>query len=123
LRKFIYVYKGECDLDYSKKEKKLLKSLINLAYERELTSELNKLELSFSKFKNNKIDAFEFDNIIHKYHNGVSRNIFKKYNDDFRGGLPDMVVAHSLKNGFLKREEIDESLIERIEDIIKSFYS
>jgi hypothetical protein len=107
-------------LKYSKKDKKLLRSLINLAYERELKFELDKLELNFIKCKNNEIDVFELDNIIHKYHNGTSRNLYKKYNDDF-SGLIDMTVAYSLKSGFLKREEIDESLIERIDDIIKTF--
>jgi len=107
---------------YSKKHKKLLKDLVSMAYERELKSELEKLEINFLKLQNGEINAFELDNIIHGYHNRISRELFKKYNVDYSGELLDMTVAYSLKKGVLKRYEIDESLIERIDDIIDTFY-
>ena len=115
--------KEKCTLGYSKKEKKLLRNLINLAYERELSSELNKLELSFTKYNNKEINAFDLDNIIHKYHNGISKDLYKKYSFNFSDGMPYMIVASSVKTGLLKKEEVDKNLIGRINEIIKTFYS
>ncbi|MEN8907494.1 MAG: hypothetical protein ABF289_16180 [Clostridiales bacterium] len=110
-------------MEYSKKEKKIFRELVNIAYERELKLELEKLEKNFIRLKNNEIGAFDLDNIIHKFHNGTSRNLYKKYNVSFNGGLVEMAIAHSLRNGVLKRDEIDETLIERIDELIKIFYS
>ena len=66
--------------DFSKTTKKEIRRLAALAHERELEKALADLNLKFKQWEKEKLDSFELDSEIHKFHNKISREIFKKYN-------------------------------------------
>ena len=62
---------------YSKSQKKKLRQLKDIAYERELDQELSELYKDFQKWWNKEIDGFELNGLIHKYHQGSLRGVGK----------------------------------------------
>jgi len=99
---------------YTKSIRKKLSQLASIAYERELDQELEKLGQRFDNWRNRKIDGFELNDLIHKFHQGTSRDVWKTYNylD------ADMVVSRAIVIGLLKKEEIPEDLLETIKSHI-----
>jgi len=100
---------------YSKKEKKKLRKLAVLAYERELNNSLKKLDQKFVSWEKGSISAFELSREIHLYHNGISRELYKKYN---YSDLLDLTVGWAIANDILKKEEVGEELLKKLEFII-----
>lgn len=106
--------------NYSKKTKKEVRRLAGLAHERELEKALTDLNSKFKQWEKKELDPFELDDEIHKFHNKISREIFKKYNSY---NMEDHFVAAAIVNGIIDKDEVDpkayqelELLIERIKD-------
>ncbi|TDO92001.1 hypothetical protein DFR79_10827 [Halanaerobium saccharolyticum] len=106
--------------DFSKKTKKEIRRLAGLAHERELEKALADLNLKFKQWEKKELDPFELDDEIHKFHNKISREIFKKYNSS---DMKDHYVAIAIANGIIDKDEVApeayhelEFLIERIKD-------
>jgi hypothetical protein len=93
---------------YTKAQKKKLHELAGIANERELDQEMEKLSQHFETWRSGKIDCFELSDLIHKFHQGASREIWKTY----VYGDPDTAVSRALAFGFLKKEEVSEELAE-----------
>lgn len=53
--------------------------------QRELDAGLKLLHEKFNDWEKGKIDCFELNEYIHKFHNSVSREIWKKYNQPKTG--------------------------------------
>lgn len=85
-------------------QKKHVREIARVAYERELAAALDKLHASFQDWKQGRITPFELDVKIHQHHDGVSREFYNRYATD----KPDMVVLHALNEGVLKIEELNE---------------
>ena len=96
---------------YTKTQKKKLRELAGIANERELDQEMEKLYQHFENWRNEKISCFELSELIHKFHQGTSREIWKiyMYSD------PDMAVSRAIALGLLKKEEIPENLLDILE--------
>lgn len=90
--------------ELTKKQRKHIREMAGVAYEREMAAALNKLLASFQKWKQGKINPFDLDGEIHKYHNGTARELYKQY----ATGDPDMAVLFALAKGILKIEELNE---------------
>jgi len=103
---------------YNKREKKKLRELASLAHKRELNSALSKLEKKFVKWKKSKIDSFELNHEIHLFHNGISKELYKKYNTS---GLLDICVEWAIANNILKKDEVEDNLLNKLELIIKNY--
>ncbi len=97
--------------DYPKSIRKKLFALTCEAHERELARELTALAVKFDEWKAGHIDAGDLDHLIHKHHNGPSRELFKFYN----GGDDRFAVAHAVVEGVLKEDEIPEDIWSHIE--------
>ena len=95
---------------YGKAARKKLRQLAMIAYERELDQEMEKLSRQFDKWRSKKIDCFELSDLIHAFHQGASRDIWKTYNylD------PDMAVSRAVAKGILKKDEIPEERLKYI---------
>jgi hypothetical protein len=65
--------------DYPKRIKKQLCELSGKAYQRELDTALSELHKQFEEWQKNKIDCWDLNNIVHKFHNGISRELYKYY--------------------------------------------
>ena len=105
--------------DYSKRIKRLLRELAAEAYEKELSRELVKLEKSFEEWQDGKINSGELSHRVHQYETGVSRELFKKYNED----KFDFNVAYAIVTGILDRKDVPEELLEAIDKHLRFYES
>ncbi|MFO8053003.1 MAG: hypothetical protein R6U54_03480 [Candidatus Omnitrophota bacterium] len=96
---------------FTKLERKELRRLSSLAYEHALAKALESLEEKFGQWKKNKITSFELSDSIHKFHNGIARDLWSFY----RNGDDEMIVVHAVAKGILSREEIKGALWPKIE--------
>jgi hypothetical protein len=102
---------------HSKAIKKLRREWLGEAYARELHRELTKLYASFEAWREGEIDSWDLSDRIHKFHNGASRELYKKYND----GDDDLNVAYAIVSGILDREEVPAALFEALKRPIDFF--
>ena len=102
--------------DYPKPIRKQLGELAGLAHQRELNRELGKLASDFDKWRDEKIDCFELNELIHKFHNGISRDLWNKY-DLRHAGLS---VAMAIVKNIIKKEEVPIKTFEHIKELVES---
>jgi hypothetical protein len=93
---------------YTKAQKKKLLELAGIANERELDQEMEMLYQHFENWRNEKISCFELSDLIHKFHQGPSREIWKMYTTSD----PDTAVSRAVALGLLKKEEIPKDLLD-----------
>ena len=102
---------------YTKSQKKKLRELAGIANERDLDQEMEKLYQHFENWRNEKISCFELSELIHKFHQGPSREIWKMYTYFD----PDMAVSRAIALGLLKKEEMPEDLLNILDSKIGFF--
>ncbi len=100
---------------YSKKQRKEMRELQGLAWQRELEEELGSLENLFSSWREGRIDAFELSDQIHKFHNGASRDLYTRYS----GNHYDITVPGAIANGKIDESEVSKELLEIISEYIE----
>jgi len=64
--------------EYSKKTKKLMRELEGKAYEEELRRALIPLSESFDSWKEGRTGSGELTELIHEFHRGPAKELFKK---------------------------------------------
>ncbi len=99
----------------SKSVKKKLRELAEIAYEKELTQYLEELYTHFVDWKNGKIDTFQLDELIHKYHNKDAREAYKSF------AYSDIKIhlARAILNNLLTIEEIPDEVKPYISKLIE----
>jgi len=102
---------------YTKRQRRKLRELSEKAHEAELNKALNELYENFNDWNAGKINAFELNELIHKFHNGKSREIYNLYNSS----VENFAVARAIVSDFLKQDNIDDGLLRLLEKEI-SFY-
>jgi len=90
--------------ELTKKQKKHIREIAGVAYEREMAAALDTLLAVFQKWKKGTANPFDVNEAIHKYHDGRSRDLYKQY----VMGDADMAVMLALARGALKIEELNE---------------
>jgi hypothetical protein len=90
--------------ELTKKQRKHIRELASVSYERELAAALDKLLTAFQKWKQGGMGVFDLNEEIHQYHNGTARDLYKQY----AMGDPDMAILLALAKGILKIEELNE---------------
>lgn len=103
----------------SKKQNKYLRQVSEVAYEKELSFYLDDLRSKFDEWKNGKIDVWELSDILHKFHDGKSRDLYKfyVYGDDYV-----LHVAHAVKNNYVAFNEIEESCREHVQHFLDNYF-
>jgi len=101
----------------TKANKRKLRELAGLAYKRELGHELAKLEMEFARWRGGEIDPFELSDRIHRFHDGVSRDLYVAYRDL----SPIHAVARALALKVLDRTEVPSEIFAELESIIPFF--
>lgn len=104
-------YMGVLMSGLSKKQRKIVRELVRTAYTRELAFNLEKLAQQFDEWRNHQINGFELTELIHQYHDGISRDLFKIYNyskDEV------YLLARAVHFGFLNNEEIPTDFVKKI---------
>jgi hypothetical protein len=89
---------------FTKAEKKQLRRLAGIAYERELERELSSLLGQFQNWRNGEIDPFELSDHIHEFHEGPNRGLYNFYNR----ADPHMAVARALVEELLSESEVPD---------------
>jgi len=108
----------------TKKQRKQVDELLELAHERKLSEALTILESSFQRWRAGEISASELDNLVHEHHQGPSRKIWEMYlsASDWEIALPG-----ALHRGYLKVEDFPEELWEalgpRVQEVKDGLFS
>ncbi len=100
-----------------RKRRKALRELSGTAHERELTKALLGLEEKFQKWRSGSISSFQLTDIIHEFHNGTNRDIWKRYSYQ----KPNMSVPAAIASGILKEEEVPPQILEEMKESIRFF--
>lgn len=62
---------------FTRAERKELRRLAGLAYERELAHELTTIEAAFRAWRAGELSPFDLSDRIHAFHNGVARDLLR----------------------------------------------
>lgn len=91
-----------------KKIRRLLREQLDRAYEEELRRALEPLHEAFGRWKKEELGSFELNELIHRFHQGPSRQLFSRYN----GTMMEMSVAHAIVSGVLDRNDVPAELLD-----------
>lgn len=87
-----------------------MRRIAGLANERELTTALESLEKNFRRWRKKKINAFELSDRIHKFHNGIARDLWSFYT----AGPAELNVKHAIAKGVILKNEISPVILEKL---------
>ena len=91
----------------TKAQRAQLRQLAVDAHSRELTAALTDLYEEFGRWGGSETGAFDLNEIVHKFHDGISRELYKRY----VLGSVELGVIYALQQGILGADEVDEGLI------------
>ena len=86
--------------------KKEMRRIAGIAYQRELDEELRAVYKDFKKWEKGALDCFQLNEIIHKFHVGVSRQLYKINMADV-----DYLAARAIGLKIIKPEEVNPVLM------------
>lgn len=95
---------------FTRLERKELRKLAGLAYERELAKALSSLEEDFKRWRENQITPFELSELIHKFHNGIARDLWNFYETGDAG----LIVRRAIDDGVILKPEVGLSISEKL---------
>ena len=96
--------------EFTKAQRRRLRDLGAMAYERELSAELSNLDTEFGRWRAGEIDAHELSDRIHRFHQGPAQKLFSKYE---HWNL-DFAVAEAIHRGLITEEEVGTDVIEML---------
>ena len=103
--------------DYPKPIKRSLRSLADVAYERDLGDHLLELGNQFTRWHEGAIDTWDLSDRIRDFHDGPSRELYTMS----ERGDPALMVARALVRGLLAEAEVPPEVREAIAQPI-AFY-
>ena len=107
--------------EFSKSDRRAIRELADLAWERELRRELRILSKTIQQMEDGLISPFEANDRIHSFHNGASRDLFKQYSQS----RPWMGICEEYADGVLTDEDIaacSQSTQEEIREFARLFH-
>lgn len=103
--------------DLPKSIRRNIRDLAAVAHDRELGTELRRLDELFSQWRNGQLSPHELNDAIHRFHDGPSRHLWKNYTDSD----PSLAVASAVVRGVLQEEEIPAPAAEELRTMVASF--
>jgi hypothetical protein len=100
-----------------KRLRRLVREWAAVAHDRELTKALQDLRIQFERWERAEITAADLNGLIHRFHEGPSREIWKHYATNH----VEPAVAFAVATGMIRREELPSELLEHITNWIQ-FY-
>ena len=94
--------------DLTKSQRRRIRELAGIAYDRELSRELTSLEGEFARWRSGAISAHDLDQKIHEFHQGPNRRLFTTYT----GGVVEYAVAAAIGNGIISEAEAGPELLD-----------
>jgi glucose-6-phosphate 1-dehydrogenase len=106
------------NMKLSKAQKKHLRQLTGIAYERDLARCLNDLKSNFDQWESGEISVWDLNDKIHEFHNETARELYKVY-----ASMADPVfaVASGIRHSVLDVEEIQKDCMPLIQPIVDYF--
>ena len=95
--------------DLSKADKKKVRHLAGIAWERELRNEIRGIAAAINEMENGSLSAFDVNDRIHKFHNGASRDLYRQYSES----LPWLGVSQA----FFDRVLTDDDLVDASDEV------
>ena len=95
-------------------QKRRLQELGQIAYERDLSSELTRLEREFRRWRAGEINVFEVSEAIHRFHQGPAQELFGMYT----GAQAELAVAGAINRGTISREEAGPNVVQVLERLL-----
>ncbi|WP_295448827.1 hypothetical protein [uncultured Thiodictyon sp.] len=90
--------------------KKLLQLHMGRAWEAEMRAALGALADRFDQWRSGSLITADLDSAVHEYHNGIARDIWKRYNGDD----PALPLARAVVLGIIARESLPPEVLEHI---------
>ena len=103
--------------EISKKLKKMLRQHASRAWEAEMQAALQALEAKFSQWKKGTISSAELNDAIHEYHDGISRDIWRRFSTN----KPRMPLAYAVASGLITEKSLPAEVLEHIESTVEYF--
>jgi hypothetical protein len=97
--------------------RKITKQLVRQAYAREQGKALESLDREFDRWKSGDIDCWELTELIHRFHNGESRELYTLY----EAGDIKMVLARAIALDIISAEDVPATLLESMQPTIEFF--
>jgi hypothetical protein len=94
--------------ELSKPMKRSLRKLSMEAHEEELRRGLVPLAQSFEEWRAGQVGSGELADLIHEFHNGPVRELFRRYNS----GMLKFTVSSAIARGVLDRQTVPEEVLE-----------
>ena len=94
----------------TKRQRRELRELQGLAWERELGAALENLQEDFRSWRKGDISPFELNDRIHRFHNGRSRDLFNTY----AGSLDMFWLESVVVRGVIEESEVIRGLARRV---------
>ncbi len=104
---------------FTKAERKQLRQLSGIAYERELAKELTRLQDRFASWQRGDLSPFQLSDAIHEFHQGPSRELYEYYTMVD----PHMAVARAVVEELLLESEIADGILQKLTDAIDFYRS
>lgn len=108
---------GQADVvmaDIPKRISRLVREWAAIAHERELRKALSDLRAHFDRWDRGEIDAFELNDLVHRFHQDTSREIWKRYTT----ARLEPAVASAVATGVLRRDELPAELVQHIASLV-----
>jgi hypothetical protein len=103
--------------DVPKSMKRLVRHWAAAAHDRDLSNALVDLRAQFDRWQRREITAYDLNRLIHEFHQGPSREIWKRYATNHLAPA----VASAVAAGVLTREELPVPLLEHLAGLIEFF--
>jgi len=97
--------------------KRLVREWADIAHDRDLRQALRALHGQFGRWERGEITSFELNDFVHQFHDGASREIWKRYATNHL----EPAVAAAMAVGVLRKEELPRELLQHVAGLIE-FY-
>ena len=99
----------------TKKQRAELRRLTVVAHERELSAAIGELQTEFDRWRKGEISVFELNERIHKFHHGISRDLYTLYEPR----NAEIVLPGAIARGTIQEQEVDPALLEKLAELIE----
>ncbi|MCA9259968.1 MAG: hypothetical protein KDA61_12240 [Planctomycetales bacterium] len=88
--------------DWTKADRRSVRRLADVAWQRELRRELHQIAISIQEMEDGPLSPFAVNDNIHVFHNGASRDLYRRYS----GADPWLGVCYAYRNRILTDEDL-----------------
>lgn len=99
---------------WSKRQRRELRILQGVAWERQLEDALRELHSDFETWDRGEISGFELSDRVHNFHNGRSRELYNMYS----GSLDHFLIELDVARGIIDEAELSDDLLDLLKDQI-----